>query len=263
MRKRRFSLLLAAKLLVAASMVTTASVATADTTAPDTGVAIFPTIFNDASGAATLAVQIQPNRADSGQFNFYIAGLGDYTGVVPVDQTGGVEHLKGTVAAQLLPAGGGGGTASTVKMEGVIDPVGLTANINVWADGTHYHLKTDQRSAGDAAKVAAQALAAIKAEDWTTLYGLLASGLRAQYTQDQFVQTMSSQAAQGPTPINAATTGAGQIVVSPYGYTYYQVPVSIQGRAADGSTTTITPTLYVLLDQGAWHFWLTDDPSAP
>lgn len=259
--KRRRSLLLAALALSGALAV--AGVAAADTTAPTGDVAAFPTVFVDASGTETLAIQLQPGHADTGQFNFFVAGRGDYTGVIPVDTTGNHDHVQGEVTAQFLPDADSGATASSdVKMEGIVAPATLDANVNVWVDGTHYHLQTNKGNAGDAQKVAAQAIAALKAEDWGTLYGLLASAMRADYTQADFVQTMTSQSAQGPTPVSIATSGPGQVSTSSYGYTYYQQPLTVQGRAADGSTKTLTTTLYLLREQGSWHFWLTDDPSA-
>ncbi len=263
LRKKHMSVI-AAGLLALGGLVAPVRPATADSGMPSASVTVIPTIFRDGSGTPELAIQLQDGRPDTGDFDFYVAGTGHYQGTIAVRPTGPtVEHLQGTVPAQFFADGSDQQTATSVRFEGIIDSTGLSANVNVWVDGTHYHLQTDQGSASGAAPIAQQAIAALQAEDWATLYTLLASDMQSQYTQAQFVQMMSgeSSAPGQPTITSVSVSGSGQVVASPLGYTYYQQPVSVQARNSDGSTRSFTTTLYLLRENGTWRYWTTDQPS--
>ncbi len=263
MRKHYVSVIVAGLLALGGSAAP-ARLAAADSGTPAASVTVVPTIFRDGSGTPELAIQLQDSRPDTGAFDFYVAGTGHYQGTIAVRPTGPtVDHLQGTVPAQFLADGSDQQTATSVRFEGIIDPTGLSANVNVWIGGTHYHLQTDQGSASGAGPVAQQAIAALQAEDWATLYTLLASDMQSQYTQAQFVQTMSgeSSAPGQPAITSVSASGAGQVVASPLGYTYYQQPVSVQARNADGSARAFTTTLYLLRENGTWRYWTTDQPS--
>lgn len=262
-RKKHLSVI-AAGLLALGSLVAPARPATANSGLPSASVTVVPTIFRDGSGAPELAIQLQDGRPDTGAFDFYVAGAGHYQGTIDVRPTGStVDHLQGTVPAEFLADGSDQGTATSVRFEGIIDPTGLSANVNVWIGGTHYHLQTGQGSAASATPVVSQVVAALQAEDWATLYTLLASDMQGQYTQAQFVQMMSgeSSAPGQPTITSVSASGAGQVVASPLGYTYYQQPLSVQARNSDGSTRAFTTTLYLLWENGPWRYWTTDQPS--
>jgi len=224
---------------------------------------ITPTILDDKDGAIDLAIQLQSGRDDTGQIDFSVPGVGDYTGIVAPDQSGPHNvHLHGDVSVDFAPVDGSDTTPTNLKVEGVIDTLDMSANINVWINGAHYHLQTAQGDADQATKVAQQAIAALQAEDWSTLYGLLAPDLRGTQTQADFVQEMTATATQGPTLAGVTATAAGQVKNSPYGYTYYQQPLSIQVRQGNGGTTTYQSNLTLLLEQGQWYYVTTDPPPA-
>jgi len=232
---------------------------TADTPPPDANAPTMPTVFTDASGTLKLVVHLQQGYADVGQFDVAVSGLGVYEGTIPTSQNNAhVEHLQGTVTAQASASDASAAPPATVKMEGIVDPTDLTANINIWINKTHYHLKTDNGSASDAATVVQQILPLLQAQDWNTLYPYMADQIRAQYTQAQFVQALNSQSGAGTTLASLATSGPGQASVNPLGYAYYQQPIAEQTRAADGSTTTSTVNLYLVREDGAWHYASTD-----
>ena len=169
-----------------------------------------------------------------------------------------MQHLQGTVTAQASANDGSAAPPVTVKMEGIVDPTDLTANINIWINGTHYHLNTDNGSLSDAAAVVQQILPLLQAQNWNALYPYMADQIRAQYTQAQFAQSLNSQGGSGTTLVSLSTSGAGQASVNPLGYAYYQQPIAEQTRAADGSTTTATVNLYLVREDGAWHYASTD-----
>lgn len=263
MRKHYVSII-AAGLLTLGGIAAPARLATADSGMPSASAVIVPTIFRDGSGTPELAIQLQAGRPDTGQFDFYVADVGHYQGTIAVRPTGPtVDHLQGTVPVQFLADGGDQQTPTSVRFEGIVDPTGLSANVNVWIGGTHYHLQTDQGSATSAVPVVRQVVAALQAEDWATLYTLLASDVQSQYTQAQFVQMMSaeSSAPGQPAITSVNASGSGQVVASPLGYTYYQQPLNVQARNGDGSTRAFTTMLYLLQENGTWRYWATDQPS--
>lgn len=222
-----------------------------------------PIILDDKDGTINLSIQLQSGLGDTGQVDFSVPGIGDYTGIVVPNQTGPHNvHLHGNVAVDFAPVDGSDTTPTTLKVEGVIDTSDLSANINVWINGTHYHLQTAQGNVDQATTVAQQAIAALQAEDWGTLYVLLAPDSRGTQTQADFVQEMTTTASQGPTLVSVAAIAAGQVKQSPYGYTYYQQPLSIQVRQGNGGTTTYQSNLTLLLEQGQWYYVTTDPPPA-
>ncbi len=241
-----------------------AAMAPADTPTP---VQPHYTVLRDGSGAPTLAIILpDPSAAGnsgSGTFDLNVGDGGVYEGLVTINPSGThVDHLHGTVPAQYFPANGGTRVASSVRFEGIVDPTDLSANINIWVGGTHYHLQTAAAKASDASKVAAQVLALFQARDWGDLYPLLTDAMRHTYTQQQFVQTMTAQQGQAPQVVGSALAGNGTIAASPLGFTYYQQPYTERQQAADGSVTTIPLNLYLVLEPGGWHFWQADPSPA-
>lgn len=197
---------------------------------------------------------IRPARFSLGRF---------YEGVIPISLSGShIVHLQGQVIAQAFAGDTDPVRQTSLKMEGIVDTSDDTANINIWADGVHYHLKTDSSAASDPAPIAARVVALIKARDWNALYPCLDDQIRGAYSQAQFVQSMTSQD-DGGALVDLTVSGAGQVSTSQLGVTADAQAVAETTRNADGTTTTTT-TMYLVYEEGAWHYASTDPiPSDP
>lgn len=259
MSRRRYSFLAIAALAGAAVSLLLTGSARSQTTGSAPLVKSLPTYFRDSSGNPVLGIQIQPGHIDTGQFAFYVAGNGEYVGRTTIaTESAHVERLSGTVPVQLYPEADTAPTPTSLRMEGIIDPTDLTANVNVWVDGAHYHLQTDEGRPEDAAATAKTVLSALQSEDWTALYPMLMSDTQKQQTEAAFVQQMTAQAAQGPKILSLSPSGDGKVITSRYGYTYYQQPITVNAQEADGTTKTISSTLYLVRENETWRFWGTD-----
>lgn len=168
-----------------------------------------------------------------------------------------VVHLSGTVPVQFFAGQNDAVRATSLKVEGIIQTDDLSANINVWVDGTHYHLKTDHGQTQDPGPIAARVLALIQAQDWNALYPYLADQIRVSYTQGQFVQSMASQG-NGGVLVGLAVSGTGHVSTSQLGYTFDDQPISETTKAPDGTTATTTTHMYLLYEDGMWHYVSTD-----
>lgn len=263
MKRRRYAFLAVVALAAAAISLALAGSARSDTTGSTAPVKTLPTYFRDKSGDPILAIHIQPGRFDTGQFAFYVAGQGQYVGTIPLTvESQQVERLSGTVAAQLYPVTDSAPTPASLRMEGIIDPTDLTANVNVWVGSTHYQVHTDHGLADDAVHFVSQLLPVLQREDWNALYPLLMGDIQKQHTQAEFVQQMTAQAATGPIIMSMIAGGAGKEITSRYGYTYYQQPITVQVQEPDGTPRTISSNLYLVRESETWRFWGTDKAPA-
>jgi hypothetical protein len=218
----------------------------------------FPTIFRDTDGQLVLAVRL---GADQGTFDFSVKGVGHYQGRVPVSQSGpDVIHLQGDVAGSFSATGEVPWTQASLSFEGIVKPASGDANVNIWAAGTKYHLKSSNGSDSDATNVLQQLLQAFQAKDWATVYLLENVDVTSTVTEAQFAQNL---AAQSPGSILAMTPSGASYRTSAMGFQYFVQPVTVQWQKPDGSTTTFPSRVHLVLEQGTWRFLGTDPAPAP
>ena len=167
-------------------------------------------------------------------------------------------HLKGEVEAQFHDVNGNSGDSAQVRMKGKVDTKHQTASVNLWIDGMHHHLVTSKVRKGEARSVARKALTAISIQDWPTVYGLLASQLKSDLTETQFIEIMASQTT--PQILSWDLSSKGQ-VSSSLGFTYFAQPITVEAQKLDGTTITFSSNVYLVLEQGQWHLLSTDAAS--
>lgn len=220
-----------------------------------------PLTVRDASGQIALTIQAGLGRPDTGRFDLLITSTGDYTGTATVTGSGqsSTEQVRASdVTVQLYPAGGGATSSTTLSMTGELDTATVSASVEVWIGGTHYHLGTASVSERQAAKAASAALAAIKAENWAALYAMMSSDTTSAATEAQFTAELS---AETPGTVTAATlTGTGSISTDTTGYPLAREPFTATLRRTDGSTLSYRGSVYLVWEQSAWHVLATDPP---
>ena len=251
--KFRQSLLLA--VIVGALGVSTVSSAATAGTGPNSEL---PRVFHDANGGLSLGIQLQPARPDTGSFDFIVEAQGDYEGVIMVTQSGpNIDHLSGTIQAQFIASTGATQRLVNLRMEGEINSQDSSADVNVWIDGTHYHLVTSNGRDEDAKRVIGQAASALATADWATLYSLFPPEVMAEYTETQFAQIMANPNLPRVKAVNLE--GAGQLVTGS-GTTCFRQPISVQAEKADGTSVTFASFIVLVLEKGVWYFFTTDAP---
>jgi hypothetical protein len=216
-------------------------------------------ILRDASGQDALVVQLQAGRADTGAFDFYVVGKGDYLGTLTVQPlAGGIDALTmgTTTTLRFHPLDGSPATTVTGTINGTVNLSDDSAAVTVLADGTTYLLKTAQPDATAAATVAQQALTAMAAQDWNTVYAMAAQMITSQYTEQQFAQALTGQSV--PTILSAVTNGTGQLMTPGDGYTYFVQPITVQIQKSDGTAVTYSSNLNLVLEAGQWKLLGTD-----
>jgi hypothetical protein len=223
-----------------------------------------PYVVRNASGTEALSVQLQQGVRNTGSFDFSVAGVGDWTGVVTVAPVSArISHLKGTITGLFEATGTTTAAAAAVRMEGEIDQSHNSATINVWVSQpghpgqAHYLLQTGSPpNASQAPGVAQQALTALQEQQWPAVYQMAASSVTDRYTQDQFVQAMSGQ--QEPSMSSASFAGNGSITVVS-GISYYTQPITFT-TGVGGSATTYTASVVLVWEMGQWRFAGTSEP---
>lgn len=216
-----------------------------------------PAVFRDRGGSPVLVILLQPGP-NQGGFDFVVAGVGDYHGIVPVRQTSHIFHLQATVDAQLLPPNGFPKTV-LVRFEGELDPDNNQASLNVWAEGNHYHLITADGAQADAAKTATRGLNAMVTRDWATLYLLMEPQIQRLYTEPTFAQIMADPTK--PVVIAARLNGRGSSTRT-LGYPIFTQPVLVTARKPNGVIMTYTISMYLVFENATWYLLSSDTPPA-
>lgn len=215
-----------------------------------------PTIFRDASGTV-LSIQLSSTQPDYGQFSFYVPQIGYYNGIIPLQQSGQrIIHPQGSTPATFYPVTGNTTASTTVRMEGEINIEHNTASINIWINGTHYHVEVAQVDTNAVAATIKQVFNDFTSQNWQSLYNSLSLETQSTIAQAQFIQLLNTNL---PKVLTIDFNGAGQ-VTSAAGYSYYAQPVALTMQKPDGTTTSNQSIFYFILEQGAWKLLTTDTP---
>lgn len=214
--------------------------------------------FQDRQSNVDLAIQLGSTPADTASFQIVVGGVGNYQGEVPISQSGPITHLVGTVTAAFTPEGASRPQDAQVRLDGIVDSVHHTTSTEIWIDGQHYHVADRPADPASAPVVVQQALDAIVQQDWSTLYGLLASPLQSQFTRDQFIA--ASVAQTEPTIASATTNGAGSLSTVADQETWQQ-PVTLTVKNPDGTLATYTTTMTLVSEGGQWYVLGTGSPA--
>jgi hypothetical protein len=217
-----------------------------------------PVVFRSDDGQTGLAVQLDSGGLElPGSFDFQVVGRGIYSGRITPRPTGPqIVHLQGDASTvNFTPADGGAALPASVRMEGEINTAHHTASINVWTDGVHYHLGAVAPNVADAQNVAQQVLTATIAQNWHTVYLLLAPEITANLTEADFTGRRAGGSA--PRVLSGNLVGQGQVTVDASGVAHFGQPVSLLVQMPGGDTRSTTSTLYLTLEDGVWHFLTT------
>lgn len=225
--------------------------------------------FMDHASSDYLRVQLDSSAADYGQFVVALPGVGLAWSAQPAAVTVESDHSDqlrydgpgfldpnaildtefGIAYQQQGPA-----TSKPIRLIGQIDPAHGTGSLEVWVAGKHYHFAS-LAVRQDADSTAAAVLAAIKAEDWPTLYSLADSSLRNAMTVQQFTQQVSDEFGGGQVT-DARQTGPISYTTSSAGTSYASVPATFT-TTHNGQTQTVSATVVLIRDGGSWRWFTT------
>ncbi len=108
-----------------------------------------PTVVRNSSSTESLAIQLQLGVRNTGAFDFQVAGVGNWMGVVPLGPVSSkVSHIKGTAKAVFQATETDTTSPAIVRMEGVIDPSHHFASVNVWVSSPVSTAKCDEGEGG-------------------------------------------------------------------------------------------------------------------
>lgn len=108
-----------------------------------------------------------------------------------------------------------------------------------------------------ARRAAQQALDAIVARDWATVYARSAVEVTSAVTRDQFIQTLENQTT--PHVVSACVGGSGELTTAG-GYTYWSQPIHLTVKNPNGTTSSFSSTIHLVLEQSQWRLIGTDPP---
>jgi len=145
------------------------------------------TIFRDAATNNTFSIQLQNGRPDTGSFDYFAAGQGDYIGTSLLTNEGGsgnvkvYENVSDNASALFVPAGGEPRSTVPIRLEGQVLNSGSALTLNIWINGAQTSFATGNADPVQAAALAQQAIAAISSRDWSTFYNLLAPEVQSAF----------------------------------------------------------------------------------
>jgi hypothetical protein len=220
--------------------------------------------FLDVSHGSYLRVQLDSTADNYGAFTVSIPGVGLVWPAAPAvatpvspqvvklryDGNGSEDaeaHLDGEFGVGFQP--GGPTQQITLRLVGQVDPTHRTASVEVWVNGTHYHIGATSAPSNAAAVVVAY-LGAIRTSDWPALYGITDSSLRNGMTQTDFAAAMAGS--EGTTGISdAKTTGPTTYTTNEAGISYARTPIRLTYGTGTAATTQ-DGTLVLIQDAGSW-----------
>jgi hypothetical protein len=115
-------------------------------------------------------------------------------------------------------------------------------------------------AAGNATSVANAVVAAMKANDWPTLYSLADDSLRGGMTSTQFAEQVGVAVGAGTRVTDVHTTGSITYTTNQAGVSYANVPISLT-VFYNGASHPTAGTLVLITDEGRWR-WFTTKPAA-
>ena len=217
-------------------------------------------VFRDASTSNSFTIQLQEGRPDTGRFDYFVAGRGDYIGTAALsaDGSSGNVDITGSMSALLIAATGSTPGHAEVRLQGHVlkDQGALT--LEIWIDGAHTNFATGNAGAAAAGVVAQKAVAALGTHDWATFYGLLAPEIQNQFgSEDAFARAVAGPNDQviGASPMGSPTLSSGG------GYSYFSQDVDVTLSTATGPAASKT-TICLVYENGAWLL-LGTDPVSP
>lgn len=153
----------------------------------------------------------------------------------------------------------GTATSATVRFTGQVDAAHGSSPIEVWVNGTHYHVAAGN-AAQNADSTANAVVAALKANDWPALYDLADDSLRNGMTAAQFAQQVTSAFGAGTKITDVTITGAITYTTNQAGVSYADVPITMT-VFVNGANQTTAGVLVLIDDQGSWR-WFTTKPAS-
>ena len=229
--------------------------------------------FQDRSNGAYLRIQLDSSAPDYGAFVVALPHVGliwppSPATVSPVsshstqlryDAAGFLQaeaQLDTEFGVNYQPAGPVQDIA--LRVIGQVDPDHKTGSIELWVNGTHYHLGVLDTPHTADLTVSAY-LAAVSASDWAGLYAITDSSAKNSLTESDFVQTMSAAAA-GQTFANGQASGAIDYTISAAGVGYATVSFRLT-VIENGNSSTQAGKLVLIFDGGQWRVLSVDLPS--
>ena len=223
------------------------------------------TMFRDAATNNSFSVQLQNGRPDTGRFDYFVTGQGDYIGTAILSNEGGSGNVKvsenpsDNASAVFVPLGGEARTTVQIRLEGQVLNGGSGLTLNIWINGAQTSFVTGNADPTQAAALAQQAIASLSRKDWATFYNLLAPEVQSAFGGSQLAFSQSVSAEDGNI-VAASLTGSGTSSSSG-GYSYFSQGVSITVSTASG-TAAYSTTIYLVYEKGKWYVVGTDLPSA-
>jgi hypothetical protein len=216
-------------------------------------------VFRDKSSNDSFSVQLQRGRPDTGEFDYLVAGEGDYLGTATLSNHGpwGVVLVSGSMSALFEASTGGSSGHASMRLDGQVLDEGSALVLDIWLDGVHTHFATGNAETAQGAVTAHQAVSALGEQHWATFYGILAPEVQSSFGSEQaFATAVRSQDGQ---IVSASLTGS-PTTSSADGYTYLSQGVSFSVRTATGRAN-YTTTIYLVYEDGQWLVLGTDPPS--
>jgi hypothetical protein len=222
--------------------------------------------FQDRSSGAYLRIQLDPGQPGYGEFIAAIPGVGLIWPAAPATASPRSDHAiqlryesSGFVQPQAqldLEFGvnyqpNGPINSATVRLIGVVDPTHKTGSVELWLNGTHYHLGA-LAAPSDAGPVVEAYLTDVVAADWVALYTISDSSLKNATSQDQFVAAMQQSMTVDGVVTAATATGSTAYDVTSAGIAYAKTPINLT-LVKDGNSSSQQSTLVLVFDAGAWR----------
>ena len=219
--------------------------------------------FIDTVDHTQLLIYLDPSVAHYGAFSFAAQGAGLFGNVRPATIDVAGPHAvdvsydgAGTLdpAARLdfvfgLDWPSGQAQPAAIRLTASLDPIAGAASADLWTGGAHYRLRV-QPPPRNADQALAAVLRAYRNEDWSALYDLYFSGLRAQLSRADFVARISTGVA-GWRVVDAQ-------VVSPITYSdgqagFFMAVAQVRiTRSRQGATRTDVAQAELLWENGRW-----------
>jgi hypothetical protein len=227
--------------------------------------------FQDRSNGAYLRIQLDSGHPGYGLFAVAIPGVGllwpQAPATVSPESAQSIQirygDAQGFLQSQALldtefgvnyqPSGPV--QSITLRLVGQVDPDHKTGSIELWVNGTHYHLGVVAVPQTASASVNAY-LTALSAGDWATLYQISDDSLKNSINQADFVQQMAAAIGDGKVA-TATVNGTLIYTTSSAGVGYATVPISLVVTSG-GSQSAHAGNLTLIFNGGQWRVLTVD-----
>ncbi|MGB8652767.1 MAG: hypothetical protein WCD35_19130 [Mycobacteriales bacterium] len=141
-------------------------------------------------------------------------------------------------------------TSTTVRLQGQVDPVHHSGELNVWIGQDKYHLLRSNVPVAGAEQTAARIRSSLIAGDLDGLYDLLDPSAKASVGHDEFVSRMRSGLGG---PVTDVSYGAFTYTTTAASIDYASAPITV--TAGPTGTMTTHGTLQLIRVLGAWKLY--------